>query len=154
MTTQNITNTQKPIPFCQIVLSANQSIAASTTTILQFNFAVIDNASSFNTGSFQFLPILPNLAWYYFSANIVYTNNTGSYTVNSFFSKNSTSTQGAQSIQGTFVSGNISSFTCGSLISLNGTTDFVNVKILSGAAITVLGGSTSQSVLNVFYIPQ
>ena len=67
MTTQNVINRRGPTPVCSYYLSANQTVASGSFVVLNFDTAIIDTTSAFNTSTHRFVPVQGGTTIYYAS---------------------------------------------------------------------------------------
>jgi hypothetical protein len=120
-------------------LSSNQTISAGTLVTVQFSATQFDTASCFNTGTYRFTPTVAG--YYLFTAFFGYTANPNNdqwimiYKNGSYYGTVNESNPTASASFGGFPCSPI-------LISMNGTTDYVDMRIknYSTSSQTLQGG--------------
>lgn len=128
-------------PAFSAYMSTNQTVVANTPTKLALNTENFDTASCYDTSLYRFTP---NVAGYY-QINFVTSTAQGSNLNTRWFSylyKNGTLVQQLPSYNGT--SGDYQSMSLNTVISMNGTTDYLEIY----------GHPTAQSLIFVAGSPQ
>jgi hypothetical protein len=126
------------MPAFSAYMSANQSITANTFTKVAFDTKLFDTNTNFSTANNRFTPTVAGYYQITFSIYLTNASTSGIYTMN--FYKNgalykqtnyATSTTGALMLN------------CTTLVSMNGSTDYIEVYFSSQFASTLGGGSGS-----------
>ena len=132
-------------PAFEAYLGSNQSLSAATTTKIEFDNAVFNVNSNFDTSNNRFQP---NVAGYYQINSSVYASVNGRALIRLY--KN-----GASYKYGTDISPTTARLiSCSWFVYLNGTTDYLEIYLWRETAGNVLGSNTQYSLFSGFLVQQ
>lgn len=112
------------LPYFYVTRDSNQTMSASTHTVLQFDSVEFDTCSGYNTSNYRYTP---NVAGkYYFEAclQFTYTGSLGN-TVYQYIRKNATAVAEASNREGGYGSVTQSS----TILTMNGSSDYVDIEV-------------------------
>ena len=135
------------VPYVYLSRSSNQTMSASTFTIIQWNNAIVDTASGYDSSDYRYTP---NVAGKYFFSITIQSTYTTSAPVNEYLSvrKNGTSVIQSSHRGNGHGYGNISQ-ACG-IITMNGSSDYIDVRAYGdpgGSYIAEGDGTEARSYL-------
>lgn len=139
----------RPPAYVLAYRSSNQSINDSTFTLVNLDTVVLDNLTDFdNVTNYRWTPSIAGVYWV--QGGIRFTSGaTGPYRVNIF--------QNGAVVLATIAnlqSGSVVANTASSLLSFNGTTDYVDLRAyqVSGGALDVVGAAAYHTFLTGFLV--
>lgn len=138
------------LPYLQVGMSGNQSLTTGTTTVASFNTVLFDTCGCFSTSTFKYTPTTPGKYLVLLNIQLVSTLSSAAAEYYAAVFKNGVLSQYGQFIVGTSSGTLTNTVATSAMVTLNGTTDYIQaeVNITAGTSPIV----NSPSIMTVLYI--